>query len=215
MLIVLLISVGFSCSKDSVSVKENNTKKLSFADFEEGMEWAVSCGGSCEVTGSCKHIQVGNNVYECPCESCHLEIQLVGEQSEESPISDDDARAMIDDLLAKNGTFLDELNDHVFSIFSTKSYKVTRVNLLTQENYFGLIYTFELENGNEESVAFLKSLGAIGAEPIKMKVDCSGPCDLATAKCRERWVPGNPPGAECTCEGECSMTIQSLPGNQE
>lgn len=215
MLIMLLVSIGFSCSKDSSNSHINDSKKVSFADFDEGLEWAVSCGGSCVEAGSCKHIRVGENSYECPCESCFLEISLVGEQSEEFSISTNDGQAMIADLLAKNGTFLKELNDHVTLVFGINSYKVSRVNLLTQNKYFGLIYTFELEDGRIESVAFLKSLESEGAEPIKIKVDCSGPCDLPTAKCRERWVPGNPPAAECTCEGECSMTVESLPTVEE
>lgn len=215
MLLMLLFSIGFSCSKDPLNVNSNNSKKANFADFDQGLEWAVSCGGSCVPAGSCTHIRVGENSYECPCESCYLEISLVGEQTEGAAISDEDAHSMISDLVAKNGTFKKDLNDHISAVFGALSYKVTRVNLLTQNKYFGLIYTFQLEDGQIESVAFLKSLASEGAEPIKMKVDCSGPCDSPTAKCKERWIPGNPPAAECTCEGECSMTIESLPGTEE
>tara|TARA_R110002072_G_scaffold70522_27_gene170261 strand:+ start:973 stop:1632 length:660 start_codon:yes stop_codon:yes gene_type:complete len=215
MLISCVALIGFSCSKDPLNFNSESNKKGSFADFENGIEWAVSCSGVCEPQGDCSYLKVGTNSYECPCESCFLEILLVGEQSEERSISKDDANAMLANLLAENGTFLNELNDHVFSSFGTNTYEVTRVNMLTQDNYFGLNYSFNLEDGNTASVSFLKSLGEVGAEPIKIKVDCSGPCDLPTAKCRERWVPGNPPSAECTCEGECSMTVESLPYSEE
>lgn len=215
MLSMCLISLAFSCSKNNQDSSSTDSKKSSYANFEEGVEYAVSCGGTCEYSGSCKHIKVGVNTYECPCESCYLEVSLVGEQSGEKVISNDNSHALIKDLLAKNGTFLNELNEHIFSNFGTKSYKVSQVNLLTQKDYFGLIYTFELPDGSVESISFLKSLGLDGAEPVKTKVDCSGPCDSPRASCREKWIPGNPPSAECTCSGECSMTIESMPSTQE
>lgn len=209
--ITLLVFLTASCSKsvDNSSTDENTQSKLKST---KTLNVTITCTGTCDEGGRCRVIiKPGNNYAECGCEGCVL---VVNELKADGYIVPDNQQELKNEIFSKN-MFVENLEAFVLKKHKTKAFDITSIEYVQNGEEYYFIYDLEISGGVYESVMYaytysknLKSTDG-GVVMRGFEIDCSGECNDATETCRERYT-FNPPGAECTCAGSCSMVVNEL-----
>ena len=223
-LLLILISIAiYACtitgseeidqSLDS-KVVTNTFKLTESSNVEFISERKVKCCGTCDGSETKCELEVSTsdpNIKECSCEGCTMHVssgfEIAGTESE--PDFSEMSQAQ---------TFSNEFVDHVKGEFLLKGIDRIKIKELTIQDYTDLrIAIYEYYDSYDElktvmiakrkdlSSSFGRTDSFISEDPGYV-VDCSGGCDAAGATCRERFN-FNEGTAECTCGGECNMTI--------
>lgn len=199
----VLLFVLFSCNKSSneTQTSSNESKTVSAKlvpdpDLVEKIQ--VSCLGDCSnsQTGCGMNWNLPKGTVECSCSGCKMEISNAAQMEN------------LNTLLKLIGNrFSQFVEEHGASeIPKIKEFllqydKINNTDLLTIE--------FESPDkpGLYETVLYAASYDESGNYAKVIEIDCKGTCD-----CRERWVVSTG-SAECTCTGDCKMTVTSVLAN--
>lgn len=163
-------------------------------------EFVTTCEGDC--AEDCLLTDVGDYFRECNCDECSMQIMLVGEGGPEEIYRGGQARQVLKAALGDyEDAFLSELEAYIREY--ERQVELSRFSLLTDGALLAVRYHLRLSNGEEETVTFT----AESTDDPVYTVTCDGGCGNNSESCRERFIYGNPPSIECTCEGNCSMKI--------
>jgi hypothetical protein len=203
------------CSKNESEQMSSEVRLLEQASYvslakQAGpeIEWMLFCDGSCEECSG-KGLKLAPLVYECQCaENCALTIARIPAGT--GPISEGKSaqgKIQVDSLLAIYGTFQQQLEESLKSRYMLRNYKVEKVEVYATLASFALkYYIHNLDEGNQVTLVFVKE----GTDPQAYEVDCNGGCVSAHSTCTERVTLGSPIQIDCTCEGECMMTVSPV-----
>lgn len=201
-----------SCNKE---VGENSLTHTSKSTSGPGIEYVLTCQGGCDNPEvECTHQKRAQTVYECNCDNCYFVIEIVGETGwTEDVVEGDSAKALAAQLFQgyEHG-FKEELDSFLVqkNIDEGDLWEMKRI-VVREEGFFGIRYEIVDKSGQLITVSFISE----GVDLPTYRVNCSGGCNDAQESCRERWVLGSPPSAECSCEGACEMTIVVVQGRSE
>ncbi len=105
-------------------------------------------------------------------------------------------------------TLLPLFEDYLLEKYNTTDYTINSLDIEQKDDKKIFAIVFEIvPTGIIESVMLGQSYSTLGnpTGPTTV-VTCSGPCKCPYETCRERYVRITD-SYECTCEGDCSMTI--------
>jgi hypothetical protein len=210
-----LAFVLFSCNNDLDQIDAGKEYKVAAPGPD--YEYVVTCEGDCGTEADrCTDAQVLHQIWECNCDACYFVIELVGEGGlTEEVVKGEAAIALAKELYRgyEHG-FVENLKSFLAeNAISEESIVDIRRSIVRDGSFFGIRYEIKDNLDVIRSVTFISE----GINGPTYEVSCSGGCDDHISTCRERWVLGNPPSAECTCEGDCKMTVTegSGPGLSE
>lgn len=181
----------YSCSKEDVKSSQNrlvdNTKSELRA--KEIVKIKITCTGSCDcyINGRANSDGSGH-VAECSCDDCEMGVTLV---YADKVINHSLLNAKYD------VNFLDEFMFHMSTNYPNENYEITTIEIDDFEQGSSELYIYNV-NGSEETIMFASN------KDKKYKISCDGTCG-----CRERFIYGDPPSSECTCN-DCTMTVTEV-----
>jgi len=85
--------------------------------------------------------------------------------------------------------------------YKTTDYIITSIEVNSDENSQVTLFNYEIAGKQKGSVMYAK----IRTGPIT-QIDCNA----TKFDCREKWVFGSTPHAECTCQEDCKMSITEI-----
>lgn len=188
-----------------------------------GYEYHVDCVGSCPSSPDCDLIKdAGGTAYTCPCTGtdCQLQVTLLGEAGYQVAHYEDEAAASVmRNTLGAYGLGKDDLDLWMEERRPGAQYKIDSLRYFIQERTYGIQFfcRFSSDDALESVILMYRNsddspIDPETDEPVVYYVSCTGDCGEATSTCRERWILGNPPVAECTCESDnCSMVVSDGP----
>lgn len=211
--LAFLGTVMVGCEKDAISensiadetVASEQKTKLNNSKANEATTAAikVSCTGSCTGTEEVCGMRIQGmpvEYVECDCEGCSMTFSSIGNIPSDQTLSDNF------EYVAANADsyFDDNYPNQTIVIASVEFYENSNGSVVIQINY-------EDDGGTFDNVlTYILDFNASGEMTKKQEIDCSGGCDNEGETCRERYYPSSG-GVECTCEGDCSMTVTHVP----
>lgn len=153
------------------------------------------CGGNATVCGLEGFIGGGQAVVQCKCSGCYMDAQING-----APVDDPGELP-----LNSYNLFLAELSAHVLDVCGYQEFTHKSLELGTGPDWHFVIHDYILPNGKTGSVMYYEG------PDTKYRIDCvATQCD-----CREKFIAPNQ--FECTCQADCTMTVEEIgtPTNKE
>jgi hypothetical protein len=208
--LVGIVMVG--CEKDKVNNSEIKSNKIATQkkdkiitnkSNETAAAVKISCDGSCDGSGDgCGMLIQGMPVefVECDCEGCSMTFSGVNN------IPFDQSLSTNFELVAVNiDDYLDlTYPNQIITLTTIYIYKKSNNDIVIQVDY-------ESDDGSvDANITYLLEFLSSGELSNKLEIDCSGGCTDEADTCRERYYPASG-SVECTCEGDCSMSVTEVP----
>ena len=206
MTLAAMVALIYACSKNTNKTEGISLDKtphlLAVSNVANATTTTeVSCAGKCsDQTCSLEGQFFSDADYvQCVCTACAMDVT-------QSIITGKDTTIKTTTLASGKMPvyFLQSFQKHMQTKYPGQRYAISNVVITDDQqnnldNYV-ISYGYTLASGLRSTVTYKWARMTGGTQ----QVDCNGTCD-----CRERYYPGT--GAiECTCAGDCSMTITQL-----
>ncbi len=148
-------------------------------------------GSECVIIGDLK-----GGTIECSCAGCAMELS--------NSIATNDEGRIIGDL----NSIADYFEEYLTLTYGSTDFVLTSIEVNRFEQAKTILLDFKIVDTDEiGSVMYVLNYDNDGNRVgPTIEVDCSGECGNDTETCRERYIISTG-DVECTCEGNCEMTI--------
>lgn len=151
----------------------------------------ISCKGQCgSRTDNVCGLTGNTDAVQCACSNCSMLVVVNGEKKGQIPAE-----------FVAIKTEIDALKEFIKKTYNTDQYTILSVTQEQDATSTATTFFFELATGEKGSVMYVKRNNG-----PTIQIDCAASeCD-----CREKWVFGPTPHAECTCQADCKMTLTEI-----
>lgn len=181
---------------DTKSPENVSAKLASDAGLVEKIR--VRCLGDCSnsQTGCGINWSIPQGTVECSCTGCTMEITNTAQMEN------------LDKLLKVVGNrFAEYVKEHGASGIPKINELLLQYDKVNKTDLLTIEFESPEKPGLYETVLYAATYDESGNFAKTIEIDCKGTCD-----CRERWVIATG-SAECTCTGDCKMTVTTVQQN--